>query len=665
MVRSSKLLHALLGAFVLSILTGCGQDATPANPNVGPKPIDIETPDGGRCEVLDPVECMTPFPSDALTIADASTRTGLRVNYALESMPANASGTHVDPSEWNRNDGFSPAAQITVLLPGVDPVASGLAPVTDLARSLEPDSSLIVLNAETGERQLVWAEVDSHADDPARRALLIQPARHLREGQRHIVAMRNLVDQDGVPMEPSEVFRAFRDATPTTNEIIEARRPAMERIFSELADHGVDRESLNLAWEFTTASQESLSERLLFMRDESFESLGEAAPEFVVESVDSSGAARTIRGTFIVPLYLTGDGGPGAFLNNGFGGPLPRVNGVYEANFVCVVPTTSNAENPARGFLYGHGLLGSASEAAGIGQLGVAVNAAFCATDWIGMSTNDVPNAAAILGDLSLVRGFPDRLQQAHLNFLFLGRLMIHPDGFNSDPAFRNDDSPALATEEVFFLGASQGGILGGATMAVSLDSRRAVMAVGGSTYSVLIPRSIDFDGFSGFYEEAYPDPFDRRLGLGLAQMLWDRGEASGYLQHLTRDPYPNTPPKDVLYLMAFADHQVANVATEVAARTVGAFNREPALAPGRSSAVEPFFDMPAVPEFPFSGSALVTWDFGTPPPPDENLPPREGEDPHGKAADVAAILIMVSEYLRTDGGLLDVCGGEPCQTLP
>jgi len=163
---------------------------------------------------------------------------------------------------------------------------------------------------------------------------------------------------------------------------------------------------------------------------------------------------------------------------------------------------------------------------------------------------------------------------------------------------------------------------------------------------------------------ESYPDALTRRLDFGLAQMLWDRGEANAYLQHLTRDPYPGTPVKDILYFMAFSDHQVANVATEVAARTIGARLREPALAPGRSTAVQPFFGFEPVPSYPWPGSALVVWDFGNLPPPTENVPPRDGEDPHGKAADVVEVLILVSEYLKPGGALVDVCNGAPCATV-
>ena len=57
-------------------------------------------------------------------------------------------------------------------------------------------------------------------------------------------------------------------------------------------------------------------------------------------------------------------------------------------------------------------------------------------------------------------------------------------------------------------------------------------------------------------------------------------------------------------------------------------------------------------------------WDFGNLPPPDQNLPPRDGRDPHGRASEVVEVLILVSEYLRTGGGLVDVCNGAPCATL-
>ena len=661
--RARGLGHGLVPFSVsvaLAFTLGCGGDGGSS----GPAPITVDTPNAERCEILDPNECLLPFPSDALTREDASTDTGRRVAFVRESMPANASGVHIDPSEWNRNDGFSPGAQITLLIPGIDVAASNLPPVTDVARALDADSGLVLLDADTGERVIAWAELDAHAaDTPDRQALEIHPAIALREGHRHVVALRGLVDTSGAAIEPSLVFRAFRDDLKTTNPAIEGRRKSMERTFADLEKAGVARDDLYLAWDFTVASTRSLSERLLHIRDDGFAQLGDAAPEFTVTGTSEGGTARIVSGTVSVPRYLTGEGQPGSILNDDRGDGLPQRNGTQQANFMCTMPLQATPENPARASLYGHGLLGTAAQVVGIGQAAALVNVAFCATDYIGMSAGDVGFIAGMLGDLSNFGALPDRLQQSHLNFLFLGRAMIDPRGFGSHPAFQVDGRSALGTD-LFLVGASQGGILGGATTAIAQDFTRSVLAVGAANYSLLIPRSVDFDEFTPLLVAAYPDPFARRLGFGLIQMLWDRGEANGYIQHLSSDPYPDTPTHSSLYLMAFGDHQVANVGTTIASRTIGAHVRQPALREGRATAVEPFFGLDPVPSFPFPGSALVVWDFGTPAPPDQNLPPREGDDPHGKAGDVPAVLIMVSEYLKPNGGLIDVCNGAPCVTL-
>ena len=47
-------------------------------------------------------------------------------------------------------------------------------------------------------------------------------------------------------------------------------------------------------------------------------------------------------------------------------------------------------------------------------------------------------------------------------------------------------------------------------------------------------------------------------------------------------------PRLKLLMQPAFGDHQVANVATETEARTIGAAVHEPALAPGRSNEAVP-----------------------------------------------------------------------------
>jgi hypothetical protein len=183
--------------------------------------------------------------------------------------------------------------------------------------------------------------------------------------------------------------------------------------------------------------------------------------------------------------------------------------------------------------------------------------------------------------------------------------------------------------------------------------------------YSTLLDRSVDFDVFSTVFDPSYPDWVDRQLVILLAQMLWDRGENDGYAQHLTGNPYPGTPEHEVMLYEAFGDHQVANVATEVMARSIGAELRLPALAAGRSPDVEPFWGIePAGPLPAEGGSYLVVWDFGTAAPPLGNVPNRAGEDPHGKGRGQVDVLTVAWEFLDT-GRLVETCPAGPCQTLP
>jgi hypothetical protein len=639
---------------------GAGDDGEPE----GELPVEAERP--RTCDPLDPAHCLLPFPSDFFTVADEEAPTGRRVRFRKAAMPENADGVRVDPTEWNRSDGFSPGPKIMTAVPGLDPAASGVPPVTDIEASLAPDSAVVLLDTETGERVPLWAELDAGVPADEAQILIVRPATNLREGHRHVVALRGIVDASGESLPPDDAFRAYRDHLDTGNDALEERRDAMEQVFADLDDAGIARDDLWLAWDFTVASEQSLAERLLHMRDDAFEAIDDRTPEFTVDTVEDAGPARVVRGTFEVPSYLTEDGGPGSDLNNGAGDddPLPERNGSVTANFVCTVPTAATGDEPARWGLYGHGLLGSAEQTVDIGLLAANVNAGFCGTDWIGMSEGDLEFLAGAIQELSLWRAVPDRLQQAHLNFLVLGRLLRAEDGLASDAAFQDASGAGVVDEsQIFFVGGSQGGILGGATSAVATDWERVFLAVPGLNYSLLLDRSNQFAPFEPVLAEGYPDAVDRTVLLGVIQMLWDRGENNAYAQHLTRHPYDGTRAKKVLLFEAFGDFQVANVSTEVLARTIGARLRVPALAPGRATAVEPFWGIDPVAELPYDGSALVVWDYGTPAPPVENVAPSEGSDPHGLITTTIPAVLMASDFLQTDGVLTDPCAGQPCRS--
>ena len=494
---------------------------------------------------------------------------------------------------------------------------------------------------------------------------------NLAEGTRYIVALRRMKDSSGTLITPTADFLAYRDGTPTGAPVKEARRPHMEAIFTTLAAAGVDRSDLYLAWDFTVASERNLTERLLFVRDDGFTRLGTSAPSFTVTMVENDVDAnifRRVTGTYMVERYVDSTMAPARFVLGPDGLPVHQST-PQPASFICIIPraalpSATDPATPARASIYGHGLLGSNSEvnAGNVKAMANEHNFVFCATKWIGMADEDIGNAAGILQDLGKFPSLTDRLQQAMLDQLFLARLMIHPAGLVSDPAFQDaSGNPVIDTSAVFYDGNSQGGIFGGTVMSVAQDITRGVLGVPGMNYSLLLTRSTDFATYATILYPAYPNELQRPLLLALIQMLWDRSDPNGYAHHMTTDPLPNTPAHEVLLHEAFGDHQVANVATEIEARTIGASIHQPAIASGRSYEVTPYYGIPAIPSYPFAGSALIVWDSGAATPPTTNTAPTTGADPHSDPRSSVAARMQKSEFLKAGGAVVDVCSGMPC----
>lgn len=126
----------------------------PGNPDCRAEPVDLGR--AADCDFIaaqDPDICMSPFPDNYYTLADATTATGRRINFTAAAMPANAGGEKVDPAPYMESDGFSQGQTISVRVPGLDNPAAlemtdpvGLA---DPAQYLAENAPVIVLNART------------------------------------------------------------------------------------------------------------------------------------------------------------------------------------------------------------------------------------------------------------------------------------------------------------------------------------------------------------------------------------------------------------------------------------------------------------------------------------------------------------------------------------
>ncbi len=629
-----------------------------------PASLGIDLSQQAFCDPLVPEQCMLPFPNDYFTVADASSKTRRRIHFTPQGLPKNDAAVPLDSTELNRSDGFSPGAALLFWMPAADLVRSNAPAINDIGRSLEPGSPIVIVDARSGKRVPLWAERDL-LSAPGSQSLIVRPAIDYTDGRRYVVAIRSLVDADGNAIPPSPAFAAYRDGTCTTDATFESRRPAMEEVFRTLGKAGIDRGGLQLAWDFTVASTQSTTGRMLKIRDDAFKALGSKAPTFTITSVQENPSPqfrRRVQGTFEVPLYLTGDGSPGQRFALGPDGLPQRQPLPFTATFTCNLPNSA-IPGPARMSMYGHGLLGDQSEVNGslVRPMAATYNVAYCATDWIGMAEEDIGNAIAVLQDLSQFPSLADRLQQGLLNFLFLGRLMKHPDGFASNDAFTIDGAPALNTKELYFDGNSQGAILGGSLCAVARDFRRCVLAEAGMNYSTLLNRSVDFDLYKLVLDGSYPDPFTQLLSLNIVQMLWDRGETNGYAQHLTRKSLPHTPQHTILLLGAVGDHQVSEFALQVEARTIGAYGHVPYVASGREFGGEHGFGIPPLPPSSWPRSAYFLFDTGSPLSPLENRPPRDGHDPHDDTPKIQAAQQLKDMFWRPRGFVNDVCNGGPC----
>jgi hypothetical protein len=642
------------------------------------------------CDPIDPAQCMLPYPNDWFTRADPRSATGRRLDLNVLAMPRNIAGHPIDPTAWNASDGFSAGSEILTVVPGMtknsDLVASRLPTDLNIETNGEPNLGVVLLDATTGRLWPTWTEIDHYTSEagvipagttsPVQQDLIIHPAMNLLDGHRYIVALRHVVTDGGRDAPQSSAFATYvRDYLHHTTAG-DPRARHMDGLFADLKEAGwtisTEPKDLYLAWDFTTASTQNVTGRLLAIRDDAFEQLGETkaqidagqnagrAPSFTVSSVTNYTAAqnpnvaREITGTFTVPCYIGPTcsppvkcdqitsaspvddcPSPGEFFytdpTNPDATPSQVPGQTYQAGYICVVGRRGfENQQTLRPAEYGHGLFGSDGEVTASPQEEMANREGmmYCATDWFGFASADVPNAVLALSDLSLFPILVDRTEQGELNFLYLQRLMISSGGFASSSAFQYPTGKSFINlgDGVYYDGNSQGGIYGGTVCAVSIDVRRCALGVPGMDYPVLLPRSSDYVakstvpqlleqeleqlaanpssydptnaysdiGYSNLLDTFYPDQGQRQLIIDLLSTLWDRADPDGYAGHMTatavggllpdctgegvvpavkeRSRCPvATPDHHVLMQVAWGDHQVANMTAFDEARTIGA----------------------------------------------------------------------------------------------
>jgi len=242
-----------------------------------------------------------------------------------------------------------------------------------------------------------------------------------------------------------------------------------------------------------------------------------------------------------------------------------------------------------------------------------------------------------------------ERLLQGIVNTLVLTRTFA---GVCSDiPELRIGRRDALDPADRYFIGISQGSILGTTTASLSLDIERFVLNVGGISFPTMMRRSTNFTVFEVIFTLGYDDKRTRDLIAVMSASLWDAAEPATYASHLLADPLPGTLPfpKRILYQIGRDDAQVPNVASDMAARTIGL----PLLSP---SAYEPWNVPSAAPPL---DSAYVVYDVHAEPQPLGSVPYHDTET-HETVRRLDAVQMQMDAFMQPDGQVQSFCDG-PC----
>ena len=215
-------------------------------------------------------DCFTPFPSSFYTTRDPSGTERVRIPGNI--LPATVKGVALDPAPLNGRNGYSPATPLIAYLPtpGTSLDDSNLPRYDAPADSLSAKSTVQLIAWDSGERVPVMAELDRNANSDERQGLIIYPQLRLRPHTRYIVAIFGLRSQDGKAVPATSGFASLRDGRLDPGSVRFGLRPRYDEIFALLEKQGVPRKELQLAWDFTTASDEPLFGRLIRMRDRAF-----------------------------------------------------------------------------------------------------------------------------------------------------------------------------------------------------------------------------------------------------------------------------------------------------------------------------------------------------------------------------------------------------------
>ena len=653
--------HIAVAVAVAVAIAGsaCSDDTdTNPSPDSGSPPADQGAQTGPYCNPISTDNCLLPWPSSFYLKKDTTTQTGWKMAYDKEAMPSNRDGLGVDPARYNLSDGFPVASQPLVWLS--EGFSSTTLPDMDSIADSTSDKSFIwILDMTTGEKMPLWAELDENGAADENKPLIIRPSRVFKFNTRYVIVLRKgLKDRAGKLMAPPAPFKEVLDGATITDATLKAEATRLAPVLTFLTGKGIKKTDLVLAWDFHTASKEFVRSNLINMVKEARAKLPATGPKFTItkteETPTDTNLLRYITGKFTVPSYLLSDADDAILKLDAKGKPVYR--GDQEFTFRVNIPRcATTATTPLPILYYGMGLFSAPLE-----DMNSSFDRKFpndlcmitASTAWIGLSFPDLALiiSKVITENFANLPVVTDRLQQAHVNFHTLVKLM--QGDLLKHKSLQYNGKPISDGKERYYVGISNGGIQGVATAALEPDISRYIFNVSGGMWSLMMQRSSNFASLALLLKARYPSLTDRSILISLSQHLWDHTDPASFADLLITAPDTTQPKKYILFQESRHDDQVPNISTRSVARSMGIDQLTPNVKPvtGLSQKAGPL------------DSAYMQWDLKVKyVPTKKNTPaikPPNSESAHDKLRHLATCLTSWKEFLKPAGKVNNPCNG-------
>ncbi len=605
--------------------------------NKGPEPLtNLANQPGG--DPLVPGVAMFPFPSDFYAEPDGATRTGRSLVFPAEALPAD-----LLPATFAGMDGWPRAPVMLAQFPdGIDP-ASLPDPLNEAA-TLDPSSPVLVVREGTWELVPVLAELDAAATSIADQSLIMRAHRALEPDTGYVVLLRDgLQKSDGSgPIEAKRAFRALRDDIPTDSDAVESWREDFVLVNHAIAGLGLDPEEVVLGWSFHTRSREQVVNPLLSMTDQMMVA---ELPDLVIDSDEVISDNREIRGHITAPNFI---GAEGTFVVDDDDRAIQQ--GTADIPFLLTIPVTVDETRPT--VLFGHGFFSHMDEPTwgSLQQLIQPGRFPTISTMFIGFNEEDQGEAFALLTDFNTTIQLSAQEMQSEANHVILARLVREQLAAQITEDRGDGSFNVLDSEEVVYMGISNGGTQGFSIMATAPNLERGVLVVPGGALAHMLQRASPWPTLGSIIQIRFNTATELQIGTALSQLALDYWDSINFVDHLVEPRFEGRGPAKVVLHEAVGDAQVSNMITHWLARTAGV--------PTYPSTLN-VWGLEELPPTEYDGnSALYIYDEGYDPLPIDNTPPVEN-GAHETIRDLEVYKTHVTDFIE-EGRITWVCDG-PC----